>query len=101
MSDNVKKFLEMASKDENLKNKLMELEKKEYAKAIQEAIALAKEHGMELSEADFAKDKASSELSDDELNAVSGGTICFFFAATFGPFGPFGAIDPKKGVVRK
>ncbi len=75
MSENMKKFLEMASKDENLKNKLMELEKMEPAEAIRTGIALAKEHGIELSEADFAKDEIGSGLSDDELKAVAGGII--------------------------
>ncbi len=73
MSKNMKKFLEMASKDENLKNKLMELEKMESAEAIRKGIALAKELGIELSEADFAKAEASGELNDDELDAVAGG----------------------------
>ncbi len=73
MSENMKKFLEMASKDENLKNKLMELEKMEPAEAIRTGIALAKEHGIELSETDFVKDEIGSRLSDDELKAVAGG----------------------------
>ncbi len=78
MSENMKKFLEMASKDENLKNKLTELEKMEPTEAISTGIAMAKELGIELSEADFAMKEASGELSDDELDAVAGGDCgCF------------------------
>ncbi len=73
MSENMKKFLELISKDENLKKKMAELEKMESDKAIREIIALAKEHGIELSEADFVKAESDDELSDDELDAVAGG----------------------------
>ncbi len=76
MSENMKRFLELVSKDENLKKKVMELEKMEADKALQETIAFAKELGIELTEADFAKEKLSGELSDDELDAVAGGGGC-------------------------
>ena len=78
MSDNLKKFLELVSKDENLKQKMQSFNEMEPKKAIQASIALAKELGIELSEADFVNKKADGELSDDELDAVAGGDCgCF------------------------
>lgn len=53
MTDNMKKLLELASDNEELKAKL---------------IAIAKENDISLTDADF-------ELSEDALNAVSGGMI--------------------------
>ena len=73
MSENMKKFLELVSKDENLKKKLEELDDTVYEQASQAGIALAKEFGIELSEADFGRKKSDGELSDDELDAVAGG----------------------------
>ena len=76
MSENMKKFMELVSKDENLKQKLQSFNDMEPADAIQAGIALAKELGIELSEADFAKEESNGELSDDELDAVAGGGGC-------------------------
>ena len=73
MSDNMKKFLELVSKDENLKQKMQSFNDMEPEKAIQAGIALAKELGIELSEADFAEEKSGGELNNDELDAVAGG----------------------------
>ena len=76
MSENMKKFLELVSKDENLKKKALAFNNMETAKAIQAVIAFAKELGIELTEADFAKKESDGELSDDELDAVAGGGGC-------------------------
>jgi len=76
MSDNMKKFLELVSKDENLKQKMQSFNDMEPEKAIQAGIALAKELGIELSEADFTEEKSDGELNDDELDAVAGGGDC-------------------------
>lgn len=73
MSENLKKFLELVSKDEALKQKAMACNDMEKEDAIRVSIALAKEVGIELTEADFAKKEADGELSDDELDAVTGG----------------------------
>lgn len=67
MTENMKKLLELASED------------KEFGKEFQEAdqetlIRLAKEHGIELTEADF--EKPENEMSDSELDAVAGGGDC-------------------------
>lgn len=64
MTENMKKFLEAVSKNEELTAKVGTL-------GMEELIALAKELGIELTEADFAK--PTGELDDDELDAVSGG----------------------------
>ncbi len=74
MSENMKKFLELVSKDETLKQKMQAFSDMEPKDAISASIALAKELGIELSEADFAKEELGSELIDDELDAVVGGS---------------------------
>lgn len=65
MTENMKKFLEKVSEDRAL------AEKVGAEKDINALIAMAKEIGIELTKADF--EKPAEELSDDELNAVSGG----------------------------
>ena len=64
MTENMKKFLEAVSRDEALTAKVGSLGK-------EELIALAKELGITLTEADFSE--PSGELDDDELDAVAGG----------------------------
>ena len=67
MTENLKKFLEAASKNEELRRKL--------SSASQETIFIeAKALGFELTEADFHP--PSGELSEDELEAVTGGKDC-------------------------
>lgn len=73
MSENMKKFLELISRDEELKQKVLACNDMEKGEAIRASIALAKEVGIELTEADFAKEEADGEISDDELDAVTGG----------------------------
>ena len=65
MSENLMKFLSRASKDRELAEKI---NKETDINAI---IAIAKEMGVELTAADFEND--TSEISDDELDAVTGG----------------------------
>ena len=64
MTENMKKFLEAVSKDEALCEKVSAADK-------DELIAIAKELGIALVDADF--EKPAEELSDDELDAVAGG----------------------------
>ena len=68
MTENMKKLLELISKDEALGKTVCNATK-------EELIALAKELSIELSEANFAQPVA--ELSDDELNVVAGGKSCY------------------------
>ena len=65
MSENLKAFLAKVSADAAL------VEQLKSAKESDDILALAKELGMELTLADIEPE--SSELSEDELNAVSGG----------------------------
>ena len=75
MSENLKAFLAKVSADAQL------IERLKAAKEYGEIIALAKEIGLELTLADIEPD--NSELSEDELNAVSGGKSggCFCILA--------------------
>lgn len=66
MSENMKKFLEAVSKDEELTKKVGSMD-------MNELLALAKEQGMELSAADFEKPTDQS-LDDDDLDVVVGGS---------------------------
>ena len=76
MSENLKKFLELVSKDETLKKKVLDCNEMEKEDAIRASIALAKEVGIELSEADFSVKETGKELLDDEMEAVAGGGSC-------------------------
>ena len=66
MTENMKKFLEAVSKNEELCAKIGAMGK-------EELIALAKELGLELTDADLEK-PAVQELGDDDLDTVAGGS---------------------------
>ena len=70
MTENLKKFLEAVSKDEALQAKVNALESNKET-AMAGVIALAKELGIELTEANFAQ--PDGEISDDELETINGG----------------------------
>ncbi|WP_035779153.1 Nif11-like leader peptide family RiPP precursor [Butyrivibrio sp. MC2013] len=70
MNENLKKFLEEASKNEELKTKLEALTDKDTA--TEKAIEIAKEYGFTLTAEDF-KETQGAVLSDDELDQVAGG----------------------------
>ncbi len=97
MSENMKRFLELISKDENLKKKMMELDAMAPEKGLQETIALAKKHGIELSEADFAEEETIGELSDDELDAVAGGACSCSGSGSGGCSGSGGSSGTSSG----
>ena len=65
MTENMKKFLETVSKNEELTAKIGTMDK-------DALIELAKELGIELTDADLEK-PAAQELSDDDLDTVAGG----------------------------
>ena len=73
MNENVKKFLEEAEKNEELKAKLAALTDKETA--AEKAAAIAKEYGFDLKPEDF-QPKGDVDLSDEELTRVAGGRFC-------------------------
>ena len=83
MNEKFKKLCEEISKSEELVKKLNEInekypEKADNAKAL---VALAKEVGIEITEAELLASEPSKpaygELSDDELEQVSGGRISY------------------------
>ena len=72
----MEKFLEELEKNEELKAKVEELGKRADAVSA-DFIALAKEYGFTLTEEDFhAGQTSEGELSDVELDSVSGGVCC-------------------------
>ena len=81
MTDNMKKFLEAASKDEALKAEVNALAEKFDRKSADEnalkaaAIELAAKHGFTLTDDDF-KPSEMTELTEDEMKSVAGGATC-------------------------
>lgn len=71
MTDNMKKFMEAATEDEVLAEKLKDISDVETIRA------LAAEKGFILTEEDLAQ--PAGELSEDELDAVVGGGKCVCF----------------------
>ena len=67
MTENMKKFLEAMSKDEALRKKATTMGK-------EDLLAMAKELGIDLTEADFAQPEG--EMNANELDAVAGGGAC-------------------------
>ena len=74
MKENLKKFLEEASKNEELKAKLAAITDKDTA--AEKAIEIAKEYGYTLTAEDFKSDEGD-KLSFDEIEQVAGGW-CFY-----------------------
>ena len=72
MNENLKKFLEEASKNEELKARLTALTDKEIA--VDKTIEIAKEYGFTLTAEDF-QPADGAELSLDELDSVAGGGL--------------------------
>ena len=70
MTENMKKFLEEASKDKEY------LEKVNKAETPEAVIALAAEKGFTLTAEDLKPDQPTGELNEDELDAVAGGKAC-------------------------
>ena len=84
MTENMKKFLEEASKDKEY------LEKVNKAETPEAVIALAAEKGFTLTAEDLKPDQPSGKLNDDELDAVAGGKAC---ACVMGGGGEEGTND--------
>ena len=70
MTENLKKFLEEASKNEELKAKLAALTDKD--KVADKAVEIAKEYGFALMAEDFQASKGEA-LSEDEMKQVAAG----------------------------
>ncbi|MBQ7154317.1 MAG: Nif11-like leader peptide family RiPP precursor [Synergistaceae bacterium] len=69
MTDNAKKFLKFASENKAVKNAIND------AKDTEAMLKLAASHGFKLTAEDFAQSEME-ELSEDEMKAVSGGSLC-------------------------
>ena len=67
MTENVRKFLEAVSQNEEEKKEVSALRTKE------EVLAYAKGKGFTLTDEDF--EQSREELSDDELDVVAGGDV--------------------------
>lgn len=78
MTENMKCFLAKVSEDKALAEKASKLEK-------DELIVLAKEMGVNLTEADFAQ--TESDISEGELDSVTGGGNCYCVAGGGGTDG--------------
>ncbi len=75
MNEKLKKFLEFASENKEAKEKFDALkDESDKDKVVSETIAIAKEHGFELSPDDFAAH--AHELDSAELASVAGGDYC-------------------------
>ena len=85
MTDNMKKWLEFASQNEEVKSELTKWSQQDRTKeeAKKKAIEVAGRNGFTLTEEDFASAE-SEELSDDELDAVAGGGGCGCPAVGYG-----------------
>ena len=84
MTENFKKLLELISGNEELTARLNNASK-------EEVIAFARELGITLSDADFEQ---SGEMSEDELNAVTGGAGISYFSDQDGEFIKVSIGDP-------
>ena len=84
MTDNMKKFLEVASQDKEF------IEKLNKAETPEAVVALAEEKGFTLTEEDLKQEPVSGEISDTELDAVAGGEVC---GCVIGGGGESGAVD--------
>ena len=81
MTDNMKKFMERISADDELAKRASKLDKAEL-------VALAKAQGLELGEADLAPE-GNGEINDDELSTVAGGGKCTCVAGGGGTAGEY------------
>lgn len=77
MTENMKQFLELVSTDEALAREFEAMTKLEGDEAKKAIAKFAGERGILLVEADFVPEEPpTSEISDDELEAVAGGGDC-------------------------
>lgn len=72
MKEDMKKFMEAAESNEELKAKIAEIENQSAEVTVKQMISLAAEYGCTLTEEDFVVTK-DGELSEEDLGAVSSG----------------------------
>ena len=85
MTENMKKYLEMISQDEEFRKEMDKLEEEHIQAQKKKIMEHAASKGITLTEADFAE-------SDDELSAVAGGATCGCVVGGGGA-----ATKPKEG----
>ena len=73
MSENLKQFFNLLANNPEIKEKALACNELGKEKGLLALIELAKEQGMELSEADF--EAPEEEISEEELAVVSGGEL--------------------------
>ena len=73
MRENLKRFFALMNNNPEIKEKALACNELGKEKGLIAFIELAKENGIELCETDF--EAAEGELSEDELDAVSGGRL--------------------------
>lgn len=79
MTENLKKFLEYASKNDDTAQKMEALaDETDKDALVRQTIEIAKDAGFSLSAEDF-EENAGGELSEDELASVAGGKYCYCF----------------------
>ena len=81
MTDNMKRFMELITANDELVKRASNLDKAGL-------LELAREQGVELSEADM-EPEANGAVSDDELSAVAGGGKCTCVAGGGGTAGEY------------
>ncbi len=81
----MKEFLEFIEQNEEAKAKVAELDAKADAK-FEDFAAIAKEYGFDISDDDFVP--VGGELSEDELDSVVGGDLCYCFGGGGGTGDP-------------
>ncbi|MCC8049378.1 MAG: hypothetical protein LIP10_01790 [Clostridiales bacterium] len=95
MKNNVKRFLELLETNPALKREADELGRKE-KEGVKELIALAADHQIFLAAEDFLPEQ-TPPMSDDELEAVTGGAYALECLCTLGGMGGQGQCSCVAG----
>lgn len=85
MTDQMKKFLELASANDTLRAELDTIRTLAGQEMQQRVTELAAAEGIPLTDADFAPE--AQEIDEEELGAVAGGAMCYCVAAGGGSGG--------------
>ena len=79
MTENMRKWLELISRDGELENKVASIGDLNASQSREKITELAARNGISLSLQDFEDDgENSSSLSDEDLDSVTGGTVNLF-----------------------
>ena len=79
MTENMKKWLELVSRDNSLKSRVAAVGEMHSSQSRKKIIELAKQNGISLSQQDFEESREEPcGLSDEDLENVTGGTDALF-----------------------